>query len=116
MKFDEIRALLNAKILAGSENMQEEVLCACASDMMSDVLAFPKEHMALLTGLVNTQVMRTANMLDIRLVVFVRGKLPNKDVLDMANEYGVTVLATDNNLYTASGILYAGGLTGGVRC
>ncbi len=115
MKFDDIRALLDAKILAGGENMLEEVRCACASDMMSDVLAFPKEHMALLTGLVNTQVMRTADMLDIRLVVFVRGKLPNPDVLSMANEYGVTVLATDKTLYTASGLLYAGGLRGGVR-
>ena len=115
MKFDDIRALMDAKVLAGWDNMQQEVKCACSSDMMSDVLAFPKDQMALLTGLVNTQVMRTADMLDVRLVVFVRGKQPPAEVISMANENGVTVLATDKTLYTASGILYAGGLMGGVN-
>ena len=53
MKLKEIQALLNARGLTGEENPELEVQSACSSDMMSDVLAFPKEHMVLLTGLVN---------------------------------------------------------------
>ena len=115
MKLKEIQTLLSAKALTSDADPELTVVCACASDMMSDVLAFPKEHMALLTGLVNPQVIRTADMLDIRLVIFVRGKLPPQDVLDMAAENGITVLATPLTLFVASGILYQSGLYTGTK-
>ncbi|MBQ3079286.1 MAG: hypothetical protein IJC48_04700 [Clostridia bacterium] len=110
MKLKEIQALLDARGLTGEENPELEVISACASDMMSDVLAFPKEHMVLLTGLVNPQVMRTADMLDIRMVVFVRGKIPGEETLEMAKECGISVLSTTHTLYIASGILFTHGL------
>ena len=109
MKLKEIQALLNARGLTGEENPELEVQSACSSDMMSDVLAFPKEHMVLLTGLVNPQVMRTADMLDIRMVVFVRGKTPAEEALELARENGISVLSTDHTLYNASGILFTNG-------
>ena len=115
MKISEIKEKLGAELLCGEEFIDGDVFSACCSDMMSDVLAFPKEHMALLTGLVNPQVMRTADMLDIRLVIFVRGKLPPQEVLDMAAENGITVLATPLTLYIASGILYKSGLYTGTK-
>ena len=104
MRICEIMELLSAKPLTEDCDESLEVSCACASDMMSDVLAFPKEHMALLTGLINPQVMRTADMLDIRLVIFVRGKQP-----------GAETLATPLTLYIASGILYLHGLRDGTK-
>ena len=115
MKLKEIQSLLSAKVLNEGEGSELEVACACASDMMSDVLAFPKERMALLTGLVNPQVMRTADMLDIRLVIFVRGKMPPTEVLEMAEEYGIAVLATPLTLYVASGVLFRSGLYSGTK-
>ena len=115
MKLKDIQAILNAKGLTGEENPELEVQSACSSDMMSDVLAFPKEHMVLLTGLVNPQVMRTADMLDIRMVVFVRGKQPAEEALELARESGISVLSTEHTLFNASGILFMHGLNNNLK-
>jgi hypothetical protein len=113
MKICTVKELLNAEIVCGEDRLQEHVYSACGSDMMSDVLAFPKEHMILLTGLVNHQVIRTCDMLDIRAVCFTRGKLPTAEALEMANEDGISVIATDLTLFIASGKLYSGGMNNG---
>ncbi len=112
MNIDQIRGALDAKVCSGSELLSEEVKSACGSDLMSDVLAFVKERTVLLTGLVNAQVIRTAEMLDMVAVVFVRGKQPSEEILRMADERGIAVLATSHTLFTACGILYAHGLRG----
>lgn len=110
MKIREILRVLDARLVWGEPLLEEEVATACASDMMSDVLAFSKEHTLLLTGLINPQVLRTADMLDIRCVVFVRGKQPNQEIVDLAREYDVAILSTGWTLYEASGKLYESGL------
>ncbi len=115
MKLGSVMEILSAKPLSETVDLDLDVKCACSSDMMSDVLAFPKEHMVLLTGLVNAQVMRTCDMLDIRAVVFTRGKLPSAEAIEMANENGISVLGTELTLFVASGKLYAGGLVGGTK-
>ena len=67
MKATEIQALLNATVLVGPLP-EEEILTACGSDMMSDVLAFPKDRMVLLTGLTNPHTVRTADLLDVMMI------------------------------------------------
>ena len=115
MKLGNVMEILSAKPLSSFVDLDLDVKCACSSDMMSDVLAFPKEHMVLLTGLVNPQVMRTCDMLDIRAVVFTRGKLPSAEALEMANENGINVMGTHLTLFIASGKLYEGGLYNGTK-
>ncbi len=112
MKVSDIANLLKAEIVAKG-NMDEEVITACGSDMMSDVLAFVKDQSVLLTGLMNPQVVRTAEMMDMHCIVFVRGKEVNSGVLELAKEKGMTVLATPYRMFTACGILYSNGLRGG---
>lgn len=112
MTLAEVMKVLDAQMICGEDMMDHEVATACASDMMSDVLAFSKENTLLLTGLTNPQVLRTADMMDIRCVVFVRGKQPNQEMIDMAREYDVAVLTTKKTLYLASGSLYRSGLMG----
>lgn len=112
MKASHIQELLKARVLKGPLP-EEEILTACGSDMMSDVLAFPKDKMVLLTGLTNTHTIRTAELLDMLLLVFVRGKYPSEEVLEMAEDAGIAVLCTDYTLYDACGILYSAGLPGG---
>ena len=112
MKATEIRDLLNAAVLAGPLPAQE-IMTACGSDMMSDVLAFPKDSMVLLTGLTNPHTVRTAELLDVPLLVFVRGKRPGEEVLNMAEDAGIAVLMTEYTLYDACGRLYQAGLPGG---
>ena len=113
MKILKIKELLGAEILTGEELVEGEVNSACGCDMMSDVLAFVKDQAVLLTGLCNPQVVRTATMMDMRCIVFVRGKRPSDDVISLARESGIAVLASDMRMYTACGILYENGLHGG---
>jgi predicted transcriptional regulator len=113
MKILEIKELLGAEVLVGEEWMDHEVHSACGCDMMSDVLAFVKDQAVLLTGLCNPQVIRTATMMDMRCVVFVRGKKPAGDVLALAQDSGIAILATDMRMYPACGILYQNGLHAG---
>ena len=113
MKIREIAKLLDAAVLCGEEHLDGEVCSACGCDMMSDVLAFVKEQAVLLTGLCNPQVVRTAEMMDMRCIVFVRGKTPSADIVEMARDSGIVVLASEERMYVACGKLYANGLAGG---
>jgi predicted transcriptional regulator len=110
MKLSEIKEILNANVLCGTESLDEEVSSACGADLMSDVLAFVKDQSVLLTGLMNQQVVRTAEMMDMRCIVFVRGKTPDKSVIDLACQRGIAVMSTGHRLYEACGRLYSGGL------
>ena len=113
MKIRDIVNLLDAKVLCGEELLDGEVSSAFGCDMMSDVLAFVKEQAVLITGLCNPQVVRTAEMMDMRCIVFVRGKMPPADVVSLAKESGIVVLATNERMYPACGKLYVNGLSGG---
>ena len=110
MKIREIASLLDATVLCGERALDDEVRSACGSDMMSDVLAYVKDQAVLLTGLVNPQVVRTAMMMDMRCLVFVRSKRPTQEMVDLAEENHIAVLATDYRMYEACGKLYANGL------
>ena len=116
MKIKDIVRILNAEILFADEKMLEtEVNSACASDMMSDVLAFVKDQAVLITGLCNPQVVRTAVMMDMVCIVFVRSKQPTPEMIELARESGMVVLTTDMRLYEACGKLYINGLVGNGR-
>ena len=110
MKISEIASILDAKVLCCEELVSHEVYSACGSDMMSDVLAFVKNQAVLLTGLVNPQVIRTAEMMDMRCIVFVRNKMPSEEMTELAADAGIVVLATSMRMFEACGRLYASGL------
>ena len=110
MKISKICEILDAEIRCCKELAENEVYSACGSDMMSDVLAFVKEHGILLTGLVNPQTVRTAMMMDMKGIIFVRGKKPDDTVIELAQQNGIVVLTTDYRMYTACGLLYVNGL------
>jgi predicted transcriptional regulator len=112
MKVYDIVKVLDAEILVGEENTEFEINAACGSDSMSDVMAYVKENVLLLTGLNNPQVVRTAEMMDIKIVAFVRGKKPDENVLNLAKDKGIMVLTTNNPMYIACGKLYKAGITG----
>ena len=115
MKIREIKDLLEAEVLCCEECLDHEVYSACCSDMMSDVLAYVKDQGVLLTGLVNPQVIRTANMMDILCIVFVRNKLPSDEMISLAKESGIVLMKTALRAYEACGILYDSGL-GNDKC
>ena len=116
MKISQVIELLDAEIICGEGLVGKHVYSACGSDMMSDVLAYVKDQSVLLTGLVNSQVIRTAEMMDMVCIVFVRSKRPTEEMIELAKESGIVLLASKKRMYEACGKLYASGLCGnGVR-
>ena len=112
MKISTMQTLLDAEVLCCEENVERCVYSACGCDLMSDVLAYVKDQAVLLTGLVNPQVIRTAVMMDMNCIVFVRSKNPTAEMLELAKESGIVVMRTDKRLYEACGLLYSNGLVG----
>ena len=113
MTIGDIKNFLNADVLCGEDLLDKEVHTACGSDMMSDVLAFVKDQSVLITGLCNPQTVRTAEMMDIVCICFVRGKVPDESVIELARQRGLAILATNMRMFEACGILYEKGLRGG---
>ena len=109
--------LLEGQFFCGEDLSAEmEIVSACGADLMSDVMAFVKDRVVLLTGLVNPQVIRTAELLDIRAIIFVRGKTPSRDMIEMAEEAEIILGGTKDPMFLACGKLYTGGLqAGGIR-
>ena len=112
MKISKMQELLDAQVLCCEENLGKHVYSAFGCDLMSDVLAYVTDQAVLLTGLVNPQVIRTALMLDMVCIVFVRSKVPSEEMLALAKENGIVMMSTDKTLYTTCGLLYANGLVG----
>ncbi len=110
MEIRQIKDLLDAELIIGGDTLDKDVHSACGSDMMSDVLAYVKDQAVLLTGLVNAQVIRTAQMMDMICIVFVRSKKPTADMIALAEEAGITLMSTSKRMYEACGVLYAAGL------
>lgn len=112
MKISTIKELLEADVICCEEALDKHVYSACGSDMMSDVLAYVKDQAVLLTGLVNSQVIRTAEMMDMNCIVFVRSKMPTAEMTELARENGMVLMSTEKRMYEACGLLYSNGLVG----
>jgi len=112
MTLREIKELLQAEVIQGDESLDVEITFAGGSDLMSDVLAFGKPGILLLTGLSNAQSVRTANIIDAKAIVYVRGKKPDKMGIELARENGIPLLSTKYMMYTACGLLFSHGLSG----
>ena len=112
MKLSEVRDILDAEIIVGEDCLDLEVHTAFGADLMSDVLAFAKAGSLLLTGLTNTQVIRTANVLDIAAIILVRGKKPSSETIALASELKIPILTTQYILFETAGRLYMKGIVG----
>jgi predicted transcriptional regulator len=116
MTLSDVRELLMCEVFTGEDQLQSEVAFGCASDLMSDVLAFSQPGALLLTGLVTPQTVQTAFIADLKAVVLVRGKRPDRDVIAPAKEKRIPLLTTPYSMYEACGILYRQGLASTMEC
>lgn len=116
MKIKEIYSILQGKNGFNLDKIEDvEFTNVFAGDLMSDVLAKVNDggpQLILLTGLANAQSLRTAEMLDISLVVLVRGKEYQESDLEIAKEENIAYFTTDMLLFEACGVLYTKGLQG----
>jgi hypothetical protein len=112
MTIGELTEILQGKILVDNHDRDFEIPLGGAADLMSDVLAFGSDGMVLMTGLTNPQVVRTAEMAGINVIVFVRAKIVPPETLELAKDVGLTLITTGYTMYEACGRLYAAGLPG----
>ena len=112
MTLREVKKILNCTVIVGEEDLDIEVKTACGADLMSDVLAFTKSGALLLTGLTNAQSVRTAEIAEIKALVYVRGKMPDKEAINLAKENRIPLLRTKFYMFESCGRLYKHGLVG----
>jgi len=113
MKIREIKELLGSEPITCVDCLDEEVTYGFASDLMSDVLALSSSnHVLLITGLMNLQTIRTAEMKDIKFIVFVRGKVPDEGIIELARENGLCIICTKESMFWTCGVLFSNGLQG----
>ncbi len=112
MTLEDVKRILNAETIVGADLLREDVKMACGSDLMSDVLAFAKHEAILLTGLTNPQVVRTAEMADLRAICFVRGKKPGRETIEIAKSKDIPLLTTSLSMFESCGRLHREGLPG----
>ncbi len=112
MKIAELRDILKAKVLVGEDQLDNVIVGGGAADLMDDVLAAAAKGCALLTGVTTEHVMQTAKIVQVAVVVIVRGKKPSANVVDLARAYNIPLLMTDYSLFVACGRLYMNGIRG----
>jgi predicted transcriptional regulator len=112
MKLRKVLEIIEGKIVSQDVDLDQEVEMGCGADLMSDVLAFTHEGTLLMTGLTRPQVMLTADMVGVKAVVFVRGKLPPPETIALAEEKGIPLLASKYTMFETCGRVYKAGLPG----
>lgn len=110
MTIQEIMNIVEGKLLCGDANQQTVLRYAFASDLMSDVLTVTQDDGILITGLASAQAVRTAMMSDIHVILFVRNKRITEDIVRLAEQSGITVIASAFSMFRAIGLLYNAGL------
>jgi predicted transcriptional regulator len=113
MRLAEIIDLVEGQVLTQHMNPHSAIKGACGADLMSDVLAAVRPSTILLTGLCTPQVVRTAQMADIAAIVFLRGKRPEDQVVELADQEMIPLIGTRLSMYEACGRLYQAGLDDG---
>jgi predicted transcriptional regulator len=115
MTLDDVARSLEAELVCCEDHGTMEIERVCASDMMSDVLAFSTPGGLLLTGLTNAQSIMTAAVADVAAIVYVRAKRPKSAVVELAKAKGIPVLTCPLSMFEACGRLYANGLVSGTE-
>ena len=110
MTLDELVKLIYGHVLTDNVDLTVEVEGGCGAGLMSDVLASIQPNAVLLTGLCNPQVVRTAQMADVAAIIFVRGKVPTQDIIDLANDEQIPLITAPYGMFELCGRLYKAGL------
>ena len=110
MTLGEIKNLLNAMVLTSKDDLEVDVTCAYCADLMSDVLSFSVTSSLLITGLTNKQVIRTAEVANIKAIIFIASKRPQGEAIALASRKKIPLLVTKFSMFDACGRLYQKGL------
>jgi predicted transcriptional regulator len=110
MNLNEIIELANGVVLNPEVDLKIKIRGGCGADLMSDVLASSQPKAVLLTGLTNPQVVRTAQIAEIRAIIFVRGKQPQAETITIASQENMPLITSPFGMFELCGRLHRAGL------
>ncbi len=110
MNLEELINIVDGKLLTPEVDLTREIKGGCGADLMSDVLASIQPEAVLLTGLCNPQVVRTSQMADVAAIVFVRGKNPAQETIDLGNDEQIPLITSPFGMFELCGRLHRAGL------
>jgi hypothetical protein len=110
MNLTDIIQLVDGMPLTPVLSFDVEIEGGCGADLMSDVLLSSQPNAVLLTGLTNPQVVRTAQMAEFRAIIFVRGKKPQPETLQIAIQENMPLISSPLGMFELCGRLRNAGL------
>ena len=110
MNIADIISYVDGVLLSPCANLDTNIKGGFSGDLMSDVLASIQSESLLITGLSNPQVVRTALIADVRLIIFARGKTPSQDTINLAVAEQLPIVTSKLGLYEISARLAYHGL------
>jgi predicted transcriptional regulator len=113
LTLEEISRIIECEVVTGDKYLSHNFETVCAADLMSEVLALAKPGEVLLTGLRNVQSVHTANVAEVRAIIYVRGKIPDDPAVRLAEQKRIPLLSTRLSMFEACGRLYQSGLRSG---
>lgn len=114
MELKEIVRLINGRLLDEVEGVLErEYSYAVASDLMSNVMLDTADDSILITSLVNSQVIRASEMMNITCIVITCGKPVTDTMLELARNRNIALVETRDTTFTVCGKLHSSGLREG---
>jgi predicted transcriptional regulator len=112
MKLSEVKELLECEIYTCQDKLGMEVWFCISSDMMSDVLANARPGAIMITGLINSQSVRTAEISDAVAIIYVRGKKPDEQTVNLGDELKIPLMTTRHGMFETCFLLHEAGLEG----
>jgi predicted transcriptional regulator len=110
MKLSEIISTVEGTLITENADLDVDICCACAADLMSDVLVHARSEAVLLTGLTNPQVVRTAEMAEIVAIIFILGKRAPPETIALAENKGIPLITTKYTMFEGCGRLFQAGM------
>lgn len=96
---------LEGEVVCCEDQLGRPVEAFAASDLLSDVLAFEKQDYALLTGLTNAQIVRTADITGASCIVIVRNKQPQQAAVALAQASRIPIVMARCTMFEACALL-----------
>lgn len=110
MNLNEIITIAEGEVITTELSTDVNIHGGYCADLMSDVLAYSRPRAILLTGLTNPQVVRTAQIAEFRAIIFIRGKKPQQETIEIALQENIPLISSPLGMFELSGRLHDAGL------
>ena len=110
MNLKDLITISKGEVLTPELDTNVNIHGGCCADLMSDVLAYSRPRAVLITGLTNPQVVRTAQIADFRAIIFIRGKKPQPETIEIAINENIPLISSPLGMFELSGMLHDAGL------